>query len=64
MGLLHALDARQVAEVAVEPSRSRAVARVAMTPSGLLAIGGMVGLILLGTSVIVLAAGRARGKGA
>ena len=36
--------------------RSSAVAEVEVTPAGLLAIGGMVGAILLGVAVVVRAA--------
>ena len=38
--------------------RSSAVAEVEVTPAGLLAIGGMVGAILLGVAVVVRAARR------
>lgn len=38
--------------------RFHAVAEVEVTPAGLLAIGGMVGAILLGTAVVVRAARR------
>jgi len=38
--------------------RSSAVAEVEVTPAGLLAIGGMVGAILLGVAVVVRAAKR------
>lgn len=38
--------------------RFAATADVEVTPAGLLAIGGMVGVILLGTAAVVLAARR------
>lgn len=38
--------------------RFSAVAEVEVTPAGLLAVGGMVGAILLGSAAIVLAARR------
>jgi len=38
--------------------RFRAVAEVEVTPAGMLAIGGMVGAMLLGSAVIVRAARR------
>lgn len=38
--------------------RSSAVAEVEVTPAGLLALGGMVGAILLGVAIVVRAARR------
>ena len=38
--------------------RFSATAEVEVTPAGLLAIGGMVGMILLGSAVVVLATRR------
>lgn len=46
---------RQGAEATIETSFMRAGARVAITPAGLLAIGGMVSAILLGSAAIVRA---------
>jgi hypothetical protein len=43
--------------------RFSAVAEVEVTPAGMLAIGAMVGAILLGSAVIVRAARRAPPKG-
>ncbi|WP_231028642.1 hypothetical protein [Sphingomonas sp. IC-56] len=42
--------------------RSEANAEVEVTPAGLLSIGGLVGMILLGSAVIVRAAGQARAR--
>lgn len=38
--------------------RFSAVSEAEVTPAGLLAVGGMVGMILLGSAAVVLAAGR------
>jgi hypothetical protein len=43
--------------------RFSAVSEVEVTPAGLLAIGGMVGAILLGSAAVVLAAGRRYRRG-
>jgi len=42
--------------------RFAATAEVEVTPAGLLAIGGMIGMILLGSAAIVHAAGKARAR--
>ncbi|UYY58397.1 hypothetical protein [Sphingomonas sp. S2-65] len=42
--------------------RFAATAEVEVTPAGLLSIGGMVGMILLGSAAIVHAAGKARAR--
>jgi hypothetical protein len=49
---------RQRAAVRVDLPRARLRANVAVTPGGLLAIGGMVAMILLGSAAIVVAARR------
>lgn len=43
--------------------RFSAVSEVEVTPAGMLAIGGMVGAILLGSAAVVLAAGRRSRRG-
>lgn len=52
----------ETAELTVEARSARVGARLTMTPTGLLAVGGLVGAILLGSAAIVLAAGHVRGR--
>ncbi len=42
--------------------RSEVNAELQVTPAGLLSIGGLVGMILFGSAMIVLAAGQARAR--
>lgn len=50
--------ARQRASLALDAGAVRLRVRVTVSPAGLLAIGGMVGTILLGSAAVVRAARR------
>ncbi|MFS0772630.1 hypothetical protein [Sphingomonas sp. 1P08PE] len=58
------LDTVQSARLAVRAGPVRLRARVAVTPAGLLAIGGLVAMILLSVPPIVRAARRPHAGGA
>lgn len=53
---LPVMEELQRAYASIETSRLRARAAVEVTPTGLLAIGGMVAAVLAGSAAIVLAA--------